>query len=257
LILRGIVDESQRSGKARRLISSALAYPVLLLLVILIVTSLFSWLIAPVYQEIFADFGVGLPAVTRAILGFHQGVRDSHGLQLLIPAAMLVGAFVYFSLTAAPGRARLLHVLPVVGSLNRLAAQSQFCRYLADFVQAKISVADALRISGRNTGHFLLRDEANTLADRLELGAAHNSSALPIRMVPNTAIHVCQSNADSGAGARILRELAAMYDQQMENRLSFVVNLLEPVFVMVLGIAVGVHFIALIMPLVSLIQNLT
>jgi type II secretory pathway component PulF len=257
LILNGIVNESRKSDAVRRRFASALAYPGLLLVIVLAVLSFFTWLIVPTFREIFSDFGVELPGATRMVLGFHDSVRNSHGLFLLIPACCLAAAFVLLVMGPTNSvRDRVLQWLPLLGPSAKLSAQSKFSRYMADLVQAQVPLADALRISGRNTGSSLLRKEANELARLFESGST-NLAEFPLRNIPYTVLHACQSNAKPEAAAEVLRELSRMFEEQTNNRLSLAGNIFEPLLILGLGFGVGLHVVALMLPLVNLIQNLT
>ena len=125
-------------------------------------------------------------------------------------------------------------------------------------MDAGVQVADALRISGRNTGETALRREANRLATQMESGHTEPPVSPSFRLVlPQTVTHVLQLGADPRAAAQILRELSWMYDQQTRNRLAWISSVSSPFFVVVLGTVVGFYVIALFLPLVKLIASLT
>lgn len=258
-ILSGLIDESHRAGDLRRQFASALAYPLLLLGISFGLLLLITWWITPTFQEIFADFGTELPATTELVLSISATIRKSRGLVILIPALGLVAMIMFLGIgPRSEYRDWILHRIPVFGSTVRLSDRARFTRYLADLIAAKVNVADALRISARNTGQTELRREANQLATEIDLGNANLSESLPDRRsLPHTVIHALQLQDKPEAAALILRELSLMYDQQTRNRLAWTSSLIEPVFIVFLGMAVGFYVVALFMPLISLIQNLT
>lgn len=258
-ILSGIIDESQRARDLRGQFAKALAYPLLLLMVLLALMSLFAWWLIPGFHDIFVDFDAALPAPTQLVIGISELIRDSYGLVILIPVLLLVAMIAYVRIRPRSElRDWVIQRIPLVGSTVRLSDRARFTRCLADLMDAEVQIADALRISGRNTGETSLRREANRLATQMESGRTEppvSASSRPV--LPQTVTHVLRFNADPRAAAQILRELSWMYDQQTRNRLEWISSVSSPIFVIVLGIVVGFYVISLFLPLISLIGILT
>ncbi len=258
-VLGGIIDESQQAGNLRRQFAAALAYPLLLLALTLVLLSMFAWWIAPTFQEIFVDFGVTLPSATRLVFGTSETIRKSHGLVILIPALALAGIMLFFGyVPRSRFRDGIIRRIPVLGNVVRLSDRARFTRYLADLMEAEVPVADALRISGRNMGDAALRLEASQLAAEWDLGAMILPNSVSFRRrVPRAVIHALQLNAKPSAAAEILRELSWMYDQQTGNRLAWISSVAGPFGIVFMGTVVGFYFVALFLPLASLIDNLS
>jgi type IV pilus assembly protein PilC len=258
-ILSGIIDESERDGELRGQLAGAFAYPLLLLLVLFAVMCLFSWWLVPSFQDLFNDFDCELPELTQFVFGLSEAIRESHGLVLLVPGLLLLAVFVFIAVGPRSAlRDWIIRRIPIIRSTVWLSDRARFTRCLADLMEAEVPAADALRISGRNAGHAALRQEANRLATEIEVGGTELPGAPGFRgILPHTAIHVMQLDAETGAAAAILRELSWMYDQQTRNRLGWVSSVASPVFVVVLGIMVGLYVIALFLPLIGLVQALS
>jgi type IV pilus assembly protein PilC len=258
-ILHGLIDESLHVGELRRRFSGALAYPLLLLAVLLVLMAGFSWWLVPTFEDIFADFGIACPDVTRFVFGMSEAIRRSGGLVILIPGLVLAAIIVSFSVGPRSGlQDWIIQRTPVFGSTVRLSGRARFTRCLADLMEAEVPVADALRISGQHTGQTALRQEAARLATEMASGSAESAGSPSFRRIlSHTVIHVLQLRSDPKAAAKILRELSWMYDQQTRNRLACISSITSPVFVVVLGAIVGLYVFALFAPLISLIQKLS
>jgi type IV pilus assembly protein PilC len=220
---------------------------------------MFAWWITPTFQEIFLDFAVTLPFPTRLVLATSETIRESHGLVILIPALVLAAIIVFFGYVPRSGfRDWILQRLPVFGTVVRLSDGARFTRYLADLMEAEVLLTDALRISGRNMGQTALRREAYELATELDSGTTDLLNAAPLRRtLPHTVIHVLQLKAMPSDAARMLRELSWMYDQQTHNRMAWISSAVGPFGIVFLGTFVGFYVVALFLPLVSLIENLS
>ena len=254
-----IIDEFQRAGDYRGQFAAALAYPLLLLPALLVLLLFLTWWITPTFQELFNDFNTDLPAPTDLLLRVSDIIRDSRGLVVLIPALALALVILFFGIGPRSAfRACILHRIPILGPTVRLSEGARFTRYLADLMEADVPVADALRISGRNAGRTALRREVMQLAAAMDLSNADLRVSPPVfQSVPHTVVHALQLQTNPRAAALILRELSWMYDQQTRNRLAWISSLVEPALIVLLGTIVGFYVVALFMPLVSLVHNLS
>lgn len=231
----------------------ALAYPLVMLAASLSVLLFITVWIIPVFREMFLDFELQLPAATQFILGL------SHTIQLFW-WAFLISAIVLSALLIYHPRIRnwIVERIPFVGSTIRLSDQAKFTRYLANLLEAEIPISEALRISGQSIGTTNFSRASNDLATK-SASADTDAPASPSarRQLPHTVVHALQMDAHPHAAAQILRELSWMYDQQTRNRLAWMPGFIEPVFIILLGSAVGFYVVALFMPLVNLLHGLS
>ena len=252
-IQSGLIDEFQREGDLRGQFATAFAYPLVVFTVSLAILLFITLWITPTFQEMFADFGVDLPFATVLVLTISQPIRDFWWAILI--AGLLLAAFLSYNTGL---RNWIIQRIPIFGATVRLSDLARFTRYLAGLMDAEVPVADALRISGRNIGQTVLRRAANQLATELDSGNTDFLDSSPFyRNLPRTVVYALKLQANPRAAALILRELSWMYDRQTRNRLAWMPSLCEPVFIVLLGTAVGFYVIALFMPLVNLIQNLS
>ena len=248
-----IIDEFQQADNLRGHVGSALAYPLVLFAVSAAVLLTITLWIIPHFHDIFGDFDLELPTPTILVFTISETVR-SFWWAILLPVLILAAALCFIS----GFRDWIIRFVPVFGGTVRLSDRARFTRYLADLIEAKVPVADALRISGWNTGEAQLRRDADRLAMEIDLGNTDlGDSPTLCRSFPHTVIHALQIQANPKAAGLILRELSWMYEQQTRDQFAWISSLAEPVFIIFLGATVGFYVVALFMPMVTLIQNLT
>ena len=257
-ILSGIIDQSQQTDDLRRTLGEVLAYPLLLMISLLGMLALLAWWIMPAFEEMFADFGMQTPALTRVVFGISQAIRNSFGLVIILPVLVLAGVFALFC--AGPRSAwkdGIIQRVPLIGPTARLADRMRFTRCLADLLDANVGLGDALRISGRNTGQTDLRHEVHRLASALDSGGQLADVPIGRQALPRTVMYLLNGKGLSPAAAPILRELSWMYEDQTRNRLAWLTSIMGPLFIILLGSVVGLIVIALFLPLISLLQALS
>jgi type II secretory pathway component PulF len=255
-----IIDEVQREGDLRGQFAGALAYPLVLFAVSAAVMLLITLWIIPPFHDIFREFDLELPAPTILVLTISEIVRHSGWVVLI--SGLLLGAILFY-VPAFRGwiiriRDWITQRIPVLGATVRLVDRARFTRCLANLLEAEVPATDALRISGRNARQTELGREANHLATEMSSGNTVPRDSPPFyRSLPHTVVYALQLQANPRAVALILRELSWMYDQQTRSRLAWIPNFAEPALIVFLGTAVGFYVVALFMPMVKLIENLS
>jgi type II secretory pathway component PulF len=257
-VLDRLLCESRRASDARRTWLRVLAYPLVLLGIVLFVLVLFSGLIAPVFEEIFTDFGTQLPGITLVVINLSRSIRATGGMVLVVPVAAIValGVAARYLLPTAVGEATI-DCIPLIGRPLRMAALSRFTQDLADLLDGGVALPETLRIAGRTSRREGLRASASRLASFVESGRGDLSDSPASARFPTTILHALESDFSPTGRAALLRELSSMYDEQARNRASWVSGFLQPAFICLIGVLVGVLFLAILAPLFSLISNLS
>ena len=255
-VLSTIIEDAKRTESLKQRFDMMFAYPLVLMTILALITAFCAWLITPVFNEIFADFGTELPLATRFALRSSALVRGTWGAVLILPPVLLAAAFVYFRIGPrwAPVT-RLMQAMPFLGPATSAASRGRFTRCLADLIQAEVPVVDALRISGRSSRLPELRSEAHKLAKWVEQDIELLSP--PENDFPKTMLHAIRLKSNSATISRLLREVAWLYERQTDNRLRLASQMMEPIFLVLAGLLTGGYFLAMMLPLTSLIQNLT
>lgn len=237
-------------GKVR----SALAYPIAILGIAIAVSILLLWLVVPAFEQSFSSFGAALPWPTRLMIDGSNGLR-AHGL--LILGASTIGTSVLYrewrKNTAWQARTDdWLLRLPLLGDLFRKAALARWSQTLSSLISAGIPLLDALTPAGDTTRQQRFKSATRKICQQLQQGASLSAAmrqhpifgALPVQMV---AI-----GEESGALDDMLRKVAAIYEREVNDRVSMLSSLLEPLMMVVLGLIIGGMVIAMYLPIFQL-----
>lgn len=254
-VLRQFLDESQRASELRRQWWQSLAYPLIIALLALGVMTVLSFLVVPVFRDIFMEFDLPLPRWTAFVLGVAAWIQSG---RILIALAIAVAAvFLLWKLTA---------LLPVSWQvwwgdrfgtpLGRTTAIARLAEFTADLLEAGLEVPDALRIAGFSTRSPRLQRAAWRLAREID-----RNEGLPPLSRPDpltqTIQHALRGAMPPPARIRLLREVGHCHAQRARRRLSWTRGLVEPIAICVIGLVVGGTVLALFMPLVYLIHGLS
>jgi type II secretory pathway component PulF len=240
--------------RVRRHIRATVAYP-LLILAILVPLALFLCLVViPMFRDIFAEFQLDLPKVTQLV------IQLSRQLPALIGGLALCLVVTPIVLRWVGGRwlfHRVRAALPMFGRLWTAAGQREFAAQLAAFLDLRLPLDSAVTYTGEVLSDRNIARACRSVAARLKSGQSL-SDALARSMHFDRSLAALAAWGEShGLLPDALRVAADVFDDQVEQQASFVRRLLPPITLVAVATVMLFVIIGLMVPLLSLIEGLS
>ena len=253
VVLQRLTDYTEASVRLRSKLLGAMTYPVLMGTVGLgIVVGLFVFVI-PRIKRVFESFDAALPLITRVLLGISDFVIG-YWWAVLLAAAVAVWQGMRWVKTPK-GRAwwhRWSLKLPIFGRINRLVATSRFCRTTATLLSSGVPILTALNIVKAVVDNDVIAEAIGNASRNISEG---QSIAEPLRVsgqFPPLVIHMITIGEKTGELEPMLGKVADAYDTQVENILSTLTSLLEPIIILFMGGVVLVVALAILLPMLQM-----
>jgi type IV pilus assembly protein PilC len=263
----GVLEESlqrlshflEKDMELRRKVKAALTYPCIVVVVAVGIVVGLCTFIVPKFVELFKDLGVKeLPAMTQVLVDFSDFLKNKWWMGLLI---LLFSFFAikYFGTTRVGRRVidRIKLKLPVFGKLHHKIVLARFSRTLGTLLVSGVPILQALETVAGVVGNGIVAEAVMQARARIREGDRINDPLEKSRMFPPMVVHMISIGEESGALDQMLTKIAEFYEQEVEATLQSLTAAIEPVLIVFLGVCVGFIVIAMFMPLVSVIQNLT
>ena len=267
VILQRLADFMEKAERLKRRIKSALIYPsVVITIAVLIVTGIMYFVI-PKFQEIFNDFDVKLPGLTLWLIDTSRWVAGQSSPDQTIPGAVWIVcspviAFAFYKLIRKTqfGRAAtdtiIIHI-PVLGNLVRKTAVARFTRTLGTLVAAGVPILEAITITRDTSGNYVYEKALNKVHDSIREGETFATPLRESKVCDSLVVNMIDVGEKTGDLDVMLMKIADNYDEEVDVAVAGLLSLLEPLMVVVLGGIVGTIVLALFMPLVSMIENVS
>lgn len=248
------------SVKLQGQVVSALAYPVLMMIVGTLMLMMIFVGVLPQMRSMFDSFGgeENLPAITRIVFFF--------GDQLVAwgwwagPVAVVATGIAFRRWTSTPaGRLRfdtLKLRAPGLGRMNRMVAVSRFCRTLGTLLLSGVPILQALSIVRAVVGNVVIAETITQAAANIQEG---QSIARPLQesgQFPPMVVHMIKVGERTGELERMLNLIADAYDDEVENAVKAVTSLLGPLAILGLGGILGFVALALLLPMQQLSSSI-
>lgn len=235
-------------------IKKAMFYPVAVLVVAAIVTSILLIFVVPQFAEIFAGFGAELPAFTLFVLGISNFMQEYWWLVLglVFIAGYLVKRTYANNLsfrTWADGR---IIKLPVIGAILNKAAVARYARTLSTTFAAGVPLIEALESAAGAAGNEVYKNAILFIREEVSTGNQMYLAMKQTDQFPEMVVQMVSIGEESGSLDSMLAKVANIYEQEVDDAVDGLTALLEPLIMAVLGVIIGGLIIAMYLPIFQL-----
>jgi type IV pilus assembly protein PilC len=244
----------EKSEALKSKIKKAMFYPIAVLVVALIVTSILLIFVVPQFQDIFNGFGAQLPAFTLFVIGISEFMQEYWWM-------ILIGMFAFGyafkeaklrSLKLRDATDRAILKLPVIGMILNKAAVARYARTLSTTFAAGVPLVDALDSAAGASGNAVYRYAILDIKVEVSSGNQMNWAMRNSKIFPDMVIQMVAIGEESGSLDGMLAKVAAIYEQEVDDAVDGLSSLLEPLIMAVLGVLVGGLIIAMYLPIFEL-----
>jgi type IV pilus assembly protein PilC len=272
VVLNRLSEFMEKAQKIKGKVIAAMFYPVAVMIVAVVIMAVLMIFVVPKFKEIFADMleGQGLPAFTEFVLNISDKLKTytiifpefAGGIPLPGPVIWGIVAFFVgikiFSKTKF-GRKTIDRVkmsAPVFGPVVSKVAISRFARTLGTLISSGVPILQALTIVRETSGNVLVADAIAAVHESVKEGETITAPLEASKVFPPMVISMVDVGEQTGALPEMLMKIADVFDDEVDNAVSAMTSLLEPIMIVFLAIIVGSIVIALFLPLIKLIEGL-
>ena len=238
--------------KLRGKIKSALAYPVAVGLISVVIVIIMLLFIVPVFSGLFESLGGNLPAPTRFLVNASNAIRNPLIMGPIV--AVLVAATVTYRANRHRMGVRKIvdpvkFKIPVFGNLMKKIALARFTRNFSSLLKAGVPILTALDIVGDTSGNVVITRAVDQVKESVRNGSSIAKPLSGHPVFPDMVVQMIAVGEDTGEIDTMLAKVADFFDQEVEATTEQLMSLLEPIMIVVMGSLVGGILIALYMPI--------
>jgi type IV pilus assembly protein PilC len=250
LFLADYLDRSyELMSKAR----NALIYPAFVILTFFSVMALMLTLVIPKVSAILIEGGQEIPIYTKIVIAMSTALTD-YGVFILI--LLIIGGFlaVRYGRTEAGARSfdKLKLSMPYIGALYEKLYLSRISDNLNAMLSSGINTIRALEITAAVVGSRVYRDILEDTIEAVKSGSPISESFAKYPEMPSIMVQMMKVGEETGEVGNILEKLARFYRREVTNAVDTLVNLIEPVMIVALGLGVGVLLAAVLIPIYNI-----
>jgi type IV pilus assembly protein PilC len=253
-ILNRLAVYIEKAMTLRRKVKGALIYPSTIVTVAISVVIFLLAFVIPVFEGFFQGAGVQLPLPTQIVMTGSRFVRRYllAGLGLVI--AGIVG--IRFSYKTEKGRRAidgLFLWFPIFGPMLRKVAVARFTRTLGTLIASGVPILDGLDITAKTAGNKVVEEAITKTRGSIAEGKTIAAPLQSSRVFPPMVVQMISVGEQSGSLDSMLDKIADFYDAEVDQAVSNLTAMLEPILMVFLGVVVGGIVIAMYLPIFKLV----
>ncbi len=233
---------------------NALIYPFFVIITFFVVMALMLTVVIPKLSDIIRDSGQEIPFYTKVVIGLSDFFVQ-YGLIFLIFLGMAF-LWLWFLSRSERGKIYVDHSrlsIPVVGNLYRKLYISRIADNLHTMLVSGIPIVRSLDITADVVSSKVYKDLLKKVAEDVKAGSSISSSFEKFpTYLPPILVQMIKVGEETGSLGNILKTLADFYKREVDDAVDTMVGLIEPVMVVVLGIAVGLLLVSVLVPIYNL-----
>jgi type IV pilus assembly protein PilC len=260
VVLNRLARFMEKSIKIKGKVKSAMVYPVIVLFIAISILAFLLVFVVPKFQEIFDELlgGAPLPFLTRMVMGTSYFIKEN--ILLTIVIVVILGIILKI-LKGTNSGARLvdkaLITMPPVGDLFKKAAIARFTRTFGTLLSSGVPILQCLTITRDTIGNRILMDAIEKVHDRVKEGDSVSAPLEQSKVFPTMVTSMIDVGEETGELPEMLNRIADTYDEEVDNAVAALTSIIEPIMIVILALIVGTIVIALFLPIIGVIENLS
>jgi type IV pilus assembly protein PilC len=258
VILVRLATYLEKSAALMRKIRSAMIYPIIISVVAVFAIAAMLIFVIPVFAKMFEGVGQDLPAMTQLVIT----LSDLAKVWAVPAVIILIALFTIvrrWHKTEAGARSidPLILRVPILGDLIRKQAIARFSRTLSTLLSSGVPIIDALEITARSAGNWVIEDAILKARTSIKGGENIADPLAKTSVFPPMVTQMIAIGEASGGLDDMLAKVADFYDAEVDAAVENLTSALEPVVMVVLGGIVGFLLISMYLPIFQLAGTIT
>ena len=262
-VLNRLSEYQEKAEKLKSKIVSAMVYPVIVMIIAVGILVFLLIFIVPKFTEMFSDTGSELPLISQIVFGMSAFfLANPFWVPNVVFVFIVFGIFLFlFNLwgKTPPGRIMIdtmLLRIPILGDIQRKSAVSRFSRTLGTLVTSGVPILQALNITRDTAGNVIISRAIEKVHEAVKEGETIVTPLQASGVFPNMVISMVDVGEETGKLPEMLLKVADVYDDEVDNAVTALTSILEPIMIVILAVIVGAVVFALFLPLIKMISTM-
>ena len=265
VVLNRLAEYQEKAHKLKNKIVSAMVYPVIVMFIAVSILLFLMVFIVPKFKDMFSEMGdQELPMISQVVFGFSDFLITSNVWIIPNVVWILLAGVIFYLSFAAWGRTpkgrnfvdALKLKLPIFGDIQRKSAVSRFSRTLGTLVTSGVPILQALNITKETAGNVVISHAIGQVHEAVKEGESIVTPLQASGVFPNMVISMVHVGEETGQLPEMLLKVADVYDDEVDNAVTALTSILEPIMIVFLALVVGSVVFALFLPLIKIINTM-
>lgn len=255
-IMESLAAHYEREEETASAIRSAVAYPLIMIGMMLAVILILITKVLPVFNQVFMQLGSGLTGFSRGLMDIGNLISRYSAAFVLFMA--LLAVFVFWLSKSCKGlvfRQKLFYLFPPVRRLSQKLSTGRFASGLAIALSSGLSMEEGLQMARRLSSDPVVSRRIAQCLNAYRSGASLSEAISGAALFSGLYTRMLSVGSQAGATEQVLQKISEQYASESEEQLSRMVSVLEPTLVAILSCIVGLILLSVMLPLLGIMSG--
>ena len=256
-VMNGLAEYYEREGRIRRAIVSAITYPVVLGVMMMLIVVVMIVRVMPVFQRVLGSMGVAMTASGRMMMNLGTGIGWT---MMVLVGLVVLAVLVCVILTRTSKREQVLDTLrnlfPPVRNLSRKLASSRVASVLSMMLSGGFPLEEALELVPSVLNDPVAAKEVESIRTKMADGTAFADAITGTNLFDEMYNRMIRMGVAAGREDQVMERIARVYEEQVEDDIANLVSIIEPTLVALLSVVIGAILLSVMLPMAGIIASI-
>jgi len=257
-VLKIVAVQLEKENDLTSKVKGAMIYPAVILTVMVAIGIIMLTTVLPKMMSVFKDMDAQLPPMTQFIINLSDALRN-HGLLILIIVILLALFLKYFLKTKSGKQAFgwvAIHV-PIFSPIVKQVNCARFARIYSSLLKSGVGSVEALKIISHTLTNYQYQQTLLESVEDVQKGVSLSKVLYDHQDIfPVMVSQIVKVGEETGKTETVLLQLAEFYEEEVNQITKNMSSIIEPVLMVIIGVAVGYFAVAMLMPMYSLMDTI-
>lgn len=257
-VLKNLTYQMEREKDLRSKVKGAMTYPIVILVLMILIGIAMMILVVPKLTSVFKEMNVELPLTTRIIMNTGNFFAEYwYGLPIFFALGYLLYRAMSKSKSVKKNIDKFVLQAPILSGIVKKINTATTARTLGSLIDAGVPIVRSLEIVANTMGNYYYNQAIVKAATEVQKGKKLSESLMSYQNIyPSIMIQMIAIGEETGDTAGILGKISDFYEEEVSNLTKNLSSIIEPVLMVIIGIAVGFFAISMIQPMYSMVGSI-
>ena len=257
-VLKLLAEQMRKEAQLKARVKGAMTYPIVILIAMIGIGIFMMVSVVPKLTSTFEELNVQLPLTTRIVIKTANFFHHYLVFGIIFIVIIIFCFKLIYRVKKIKSKFHLIYLkLPIFGEIIRKVNSARFARTTSSLIEAGVDLVKTLYIVSDTLTNICFKNSLISAAEQIKKGKAFSYALSNYSyLYPPMVLQMIKVGEETGTLADSLRTLAEFYEEEVNNITKNLSSIIEPLLMIIIGIAVGFFAVSMIQPIYSIMGGI-
>jgi type IV pilus assembly protein PilC len=256
-VLDRLAKFREKAERIQKKVKSAMVYPGVVMSVALIIVYILMVKVVPSFQKLLDSQKTTMPPLTQFVVGISKFLTEFWWATPIAVFGIYFGLKSWLASDKGKAVFDKIFRLPKVGTFVQIVSVSRFARTFGTLMASGVPILQSITITRDTLDNVVIAHSLERVHDRVRDGEPLSIPLEQSGVFPQMVTSMIQVGEETGQLPEMLNRVADIYDEEVDNAVTALTSIIEPILIVFLAVVVGTIVLAMFLPLIALITKMT